>query len=99
MATPSTSARTSRTNISNSVPPLRSISGARDSGMCRGSVRRCDPGEFVLAERSHAKAILRRALRFERELFGESLENRGDAIPILQLENHLASDDERADLA
>src|SRR3954468_316597 len=88
MASPSTRASTRRTNINTSAPVLKSIRGASASGMGGGAVDRGGSGEGFGAERNHPQAVLRRALRFERKLFNQALENRRHVVSVFQLEDH-----------
>src|SRR3954462_10208036 len=93
MASPSSRASTRRTNINTSAPVLKSINGASASGMGGGAVDRGGSGKAFAAERNHSQAVLRSALRFERKLFNEALEDRRDVVSVFQLEDHVIGGD------
>src|SRR4030095_13553863 len=84
----STTARTSRTNIRVSAPPLNSRSGASASDM-RFYARRRRQEERTVSQQRHAKSILRCPLRLQRECLYQALEECRRVLPILELENHV----------
>src|SRR5262245_28135594 len=89
MTSPSSIASTSRTNISVSVPPLKSKRGASASDMRFGArCGRCQD-ERAAAHQCHSETILRSRLRLEREFFDQAFEDRWRVLPVLQLQNHL----------